>query len=125
MHDPYKLLVPVQLLNFEVVTKDTLSLFKVFPNPASGSVTFTYQCTAANQGGTMELSVYNAFGDAVFTGQANHPGTIAGVTKWDLRSDNQPIDPGVYLARVKITVNAANGSAQHILSGTARVVVVR
>lgn len=126
VQDKLRLLVPLQAARFEVVERDSLTAFHAYPNPAAGGVTFTYQCAAANRGGQMALTVYNSFGKEVYTGSATHTGLIAGTVKWNLtQADGRKLEPGVYLANLRITANASNGSTTNVLSGTTRLVVVQ
>lgn len=126
VQDKLRLLVPLQAARFEVVERDSLTAFRAYPNPAAGGVTFTYQCAAANRGGQMALTVYNSYGKEVYAGSDTHTGLIAGAVKWNLtQPDGRKLEPGVYLANLRITANGSNGSTTNVLSGTTRLVVVQ
>jgi Peptidase family C25 len=125
IQDRLRLLVPTQVAFFEVIARDTLTLFRTYPNPVRDNATFVYQCAAAFAGGIMELRVYNSYGKEVYTGGATHSGLIAGKVSWDLRHSGQKLEPGVYLAQLRITANGSNGAPTNVLSRSTRVVVVR
>jgi hypothetical protein len=125
VQDRFRLLVPEQSVFFEVVSKDTLTLFRTYPNPARDNVNFVYQCAAAFGGGDLELKVYNSFGKEVYTTNASHAGLIAGSLSWDLRQNAQLLEPGVYLAQMRIYTKDRVGASSGTIARSVRVVVLK
>jgi|GEM_PF-5267219 len=123
--DRFRLLVPQQTAYFEVVGTDTLTLFKMYPNPARDNVGFYYQSTALYNGGTAALQVFNYFGKQVFSAEQQHTGLIAGTITWNLQSEGQQLPPGVYLAQFRVINNNPDGTTGKVTYRTVRLVVVR